>query len=224
MADTIHRLINSINVAISEHAKGNTDHDFDTSDFRGDFRLLADSIIQLSHLGLKDQLTGLPNRRTLDGRLDLEWSRAMREKTSLSLLMIDVDHFKRYNDTYGHQQGDIVLQTVAKALTIPLKRGLDLAARWGGEEFVVLLPNTSAEGAMLIAERIRAEIEKTEIMSITGDATQKVTISIGVNTQIPSPDNSIVSLIAKADEALYLAKKEGRNRVSLYENHTPAQG
>ena len=212
------KLIDDINFAISEHEKGNTEYRFDTNAFHGDFRLLADRIMELSSLGMKDQLTGIPNRRSFDARLDLEWHRAMRDKTPLSFLILDVDKFKTYNDTYGHQQGDLALQTVAKTLTVPLKRGFDFVARWGGEEFVVLLPNTDSTGALHVAEMIRREVENREIPCLHGEGTKKVTISIGVNTQIPSLDHSIASLISQADAALYRAKATGRNKVCRYED------
>ena len=217
VADTVHKLIDNINLTISEHAKGNTDYHIDSHAFHGDYRLLAERIMELSSLGMRDQLTGLPNRRSFDNRLDLEWNRAKREKTSISILVIDVDKFKSYNDTFGHQQGDVVLQTVAKVLPLPIRRPVDFAARWGGEEFIILLPNTDSNGALHVAEKIRIAIENTEILSIDGGAAKKVTISIGVNTQKPTRENSIGSLISQADEALYRAKATGRNRVCRYE-------
>ena len=215
----VHKLIDGINIAISEHEKGNTDYCFDTSPFQGDYRLLADRIMELSSLGMKDQLTGIPNRRSFNSRLNLEWHRAMRDKTPLSILMLDVDHFKAYNDTYGHQQGDVVLQTIARIMAVPLKRGFDFVARWGGEEFAVLLPNTDSAGALHVAEMIRSEIENGEIPCIQRGAAKKVTISIGVNTQIPAPNKSVTDLVAQADEALYQAKNTGRNRVCCHEGY-----
>ena len=214
---TLHKLIDDINDTIAEHARGNTDYLLDVHAFHGDYRLLAQQIVALSHLGMKDKLTGIPNRHAFDNRLDLEWSRALRDKTPLSLLMIDVDKFKIHNDTYGHQQGDQALQTVAKVLLQPLRRAVDFAARWGGEEFVVLLPNTDAKGALHFAELIRTKVENAAIPSIDGGTPHKVTISIGVNTQTPLQDTSIEELISKADEALYRAKATGRNRVCLSE-------
>jgi len=218
VVDILHKLIDDINVAISEHEKGNTDYLLDTSNFRGDYQLLADRIMELSRLGMRDQMTGIPNRRSFDYRLDLEWNRALRDKTPLSLLMIDVDRFKTYNDTCGHQQGDLVLQTVAKTLMLPIKRGVDFVARWGGEEFVVLLPNTDSGGALHVAEIIRATIEGAEIPSTGGGSAKKVTISIGTNTLVPTPEKSIEKLVSQADEALYRAKATGRNRVCPYED------
>ena len=216
VANVLHKLIDDINVAISEHEKGNMDYRLDIGDFQGAYRSLANRIVKLSGLGMKDHLTGLPNRRSFHNRLEMEWGRTMRDHSPLSILILDIDNFKTYNDTYGHQQGDAVLQKVAEALPVPIKRGFDLAARWGGEEFVVLLPSTNSEGAVHVAEMIRAEIERAEVPSLDGRALKKVTVSIGVGTVIPSPEDSVEDLIARADEALYRAKKMGRNKVCRY--------
>ena len=217
VANTLRKLIGDINATIAEHTKGNTDYILNVHAFRGDYQVLAQRIVELSHLGMKDKLTGIPNRHAFDNRLDLEWSRALRDKTPLSLLMIDADKFKRYNDTYGHQQGDLVLQTVAKILLQLLRRAVDFAARWGGEEFVILLPNTDAKGALHIAELVRTKVENAEIPSINGGHPHQATVSVGVHTQIPLRNTFPEDLIAKADEALYRAKATGRNRVCLYE-------
>ena len=166
----------------------------------------------IERLSLRDQLTELFNRRGFDGRINMEWIRAIRKNAVISILMIDVDWFKKYNDTYGHQQGDLVLQTVALLLTQSLNRPGDVAARWGGEEFVVLLPNTDLAGALKIAERIRVNVGKTVIPCADGAET-KITVSIGVNTQAPANDSPLESFISQADRALYEAKEAGRNRV-----------
>jgi diguanylate cyclase (GGDEF)-like protein len=126
--------------------------------------------------------------------------------------MMDIDKFKVYNDTYGHQQGDVVLKSVAKVFSQTLMRAVDFAARWGGEEFVVLLPNTPVEGAMGVAERIRENVEKAEIPCADGSTT-KVTISIGVATQTPEKTSLVDTFVQNADQALYAAKNQGRNRV-----------
>jgi len=166
----------------------------------------------IKRLSMTDQLTDLANRRSFDQQLNLEWRRESREKVPVSILMIDVDKFKHFNDTYGHQQGDVVLQTVSSVLKQTLHRPADFAARWGGEEFVVLLPATPEKGALMVAELIRSNIEKTEIQLQDGTITN-VTVSIGVNTQIPSHNDSINDFISKADNALYAAKDTGRNRI-----------
>ena len=167
----------------------------------------------IENLSMIDQLTNLPNRRSFDSRLSMEWKQAIREKTPVSLLMMDVDKFKNYNDTYGHQQGDVVLKTVAQVFLNSLKRPTDFAGRWGGEEFVVLLPNTPLCGALGIAELIRANVENAVIPCANNSGT-KVTISIGVNTQTPVQCCCTDQFISSADEALYIAKQTGRNRVA----------
>jgi diguanylate cyclase (GGDEF)-like protein len=217
--NNVHKLIESINAVIAEHTKGNVDCGLDSQVFTGDFRTLANSIVKLSNQGMKDPLTGLPNRRAFDSRLEMEWNRAMREKTLLSILIVDVDKFKMYNDEYGHQQGDIVLQTIAEAMTLPIQRAIDFVARWGGEEFVVLLPHTDLNGAVLVAEKIRQTIENTEVPSSGSNygVAKKVTVSIGVNTLIPTAEKNISKFISHADAALYCAKEAGRNRVCQYE-------
>jgi diguanylate cyclase (GGDEF)-like protein len=148
--------------------------------------------------------------------MGIEWYRAIREKTPISLLMIDVDKFKDYNDTYGHQQGDVVLKTIAKVFTSTLQRAIDFVCRWGGEEFVILLPNTDASGAMVVAERVRTNIEKTMIPCADASFT-KVTISVGVNTENPEKGTPVDQFLSRADEALYTAKRTGRNKSCLYE-------
>ena len=180
---------------------------------------IVNQLRTIESLSMTDQLTGVPNRRSLDKRLNMEWSRAIRDKTSLSVLIMDLDRFKNYNDTYGHQQGDVALKTAAKIFTRSLKRQSDFIARWGGEEFAFLLPNTASEGAFDVAEYIRANVENTDIPCSDGSIT-KITVSAGVNSQIPTPDSCIEFFIAGADEALYTAKKTGRNRVVSYSADT----
>jgi diguanylate cyclase (GGDEF)-like protein len=166
----------------------------------------------IQRLSMMDQLTNLPNRRSFDERLHMEWRQAMREHTLISMLMMDVDHFKHFNDTYGHQQGDVVLQIVSNVFPRSFKRSGDFAARWGGEEFAALLPNTPLAGAMDVAEKIRSGIEAATIPCFDG-STAKVTISIGVNTLMPTQDSSLDAFISGADKALYAAKESGRNKV-----------
>jgi len=167
------------------------------------------------HLSMYDQLTDLPNRRCFEIRIDAEWGRALREKIPISILIVDIDFFKNYNDTYGHQQGDVALQSVAKAFEAIIKRPGDLPARWGGEEFIVLLPNTDSNGAESTAEQLRAFIEEMEI-PLPNESRAKITVSIGVNTEIPTIDSTKEKFISGADEALYSAKNRGRNRVCVY--------
>jgi len=166
----------------------------------------------IERLSMTDQLTGIANRRNFDQRLNIEWKRTLRAKAPISILMIDVDRFKKYNDSYGHPQGDAALRIVAGTLSQALKRPADLAARWGGEEFVALLPTTNAEGALNIAEKIRERIANTDIPLSDGTAT-RVTVSIGFCSRIPAQSDSLNDFILQADDALYTAKQTGRNRV-----------
>jgi len=170
----------------------------------------------LESLSMTDQLTDVPNRRSFDARMKHEWRIAMREKTPISILMMDIDNFKTYNDNYGHQQGDAVLQIVAKAIEKEAKRPGDFSARWGGEEFAVLLSNTNAKGALVVAETIRSSIEDLKISLLADGSITKVTVSIGVHTLTSVQNVSSDYFISGADEALYKAKKLGRNRVFTY--------
>ena len=160
-----------------------------------------------------DQLTGMPNRRGFDNQLAMEWGRAIRDKTHLSLLMVDVDRFKVFNDNYGHQQGDVALQTVSATIRAVLKRASDFGSRWGGEEFAILLPNTNLEGALHVAELLRESIEDTAVPSIGDHADLNVSVSIGAASVIPTRDHDVEAFIAQSDKALYAAKEGGRNRV-----------
>jgi len=173
---------------------------------------IIDQMRTIENIGLIDPLTKVSNRRGFENRLNLEWCRAQREKTPVSFLIMDIDKFKTYNDTYGHQQGDIALKTFAETASKALLRSVDFAARWGGEEFVVLLPGTGSDGAAEVAERIRERIESKVINTDDGDET-RITVSIGVNSVIPEQDAPPDEFIKKADQALYKAKETGRNRV-----------
>ncbi|AUZ44879.1 sensor domain-containing diguanylate cyclase [Pseudomonas orientalis] len=163
----------------------------------------------LSELAGTDALTGLANRRTLDERLRLEWDRAQRSTEPLTVLMIDVDHFKAFNDRHGHQGGDDALRAVAQVIDSNIRRPADLAARYGGEEFAVVLPHTDAKGAWVIAERIRQSVQYLPRMA--GDD-QPITVSIGMSTWHKHSRNTLEDLLFKADQALYEAKHSGRNR------------
>jgi diguanylate cyclase (GGDEF)-like protein/PAS domain S-box-containing protein len=166
----------------------------------------------LELLATQDGLTGIANRRRFDELLQLEWGRAMRDTKSLTLLLIDVDHFKKYNDTHGHQAGDVCIQKIAVLMTDCIQRTVDAAARYGGEEFAVILPNASLIGGTVVAERIRAAVERLSLPDSAGK-NNHVTVSIGVATVIPIYPNGFSKLLAAADTALYQAKRKGRNRV-----------
>lgn len=169
------------------------------------------AIKELQSLANLDGLTQLANRRLFDETLDREWWRMMCQSAPLSLIMCDVDFFKLYNDTFGHQAGDSCLQQVARAIKSVLKRGGDFVARYGGEEFAVILPNTDAAGAVRIAYQIRLRVRDLQIPHPKSKASKFVTLSLGAASIVPSPDTGPEKLIAGADTALYWAKQQGRN-------------
>lgn len=163
-----------------------------------------------------DGLTGLFNRRYFDEVLATEWKRCWRTGNSVALLMMDIDHFKLFNDTYGHQAGDHCLKQVSAAIRECARRAGDVAARYGGEEFAVILPETSESNAVVVSRNILEKVEKLSIPHSASKTDSIVTISIGMATLSPSPENSITELIERADKALYLAKEEGRNCLRFY--------
>jgi diguanylate cyclase (GGDEF)-like protein/PAS domain S-box-containing protein len=169
--------------------------------------------IALEQLATRDGLTGLANRRCFDDTLHAEWARALRQHQPLSLLMVDVDNFKAYNDANGHLGGDECLKRIATAVSSEM-RANDLVARYGGEEFAVILPNQSLKGAASVAERIRTRVEQLQVPNRLAGG-QHVTVSIGAATALASSDTSASDLVATADAALYRAKHMGRNRISL---------
>jgi two-component system chemotaxis family response regulator WspR len=174
---------------------------------------LLDTNLVLQRLIKSDSLTGLANRRYFDEYLEIEWSRALRDQSELSLLMIDVDYFKAYNDQHGHVAGDEVLRRVGESLRSSCTRATDLAARYGGEEFAVIMPGTAAGGARLQAEKIRRAVEALGIPHDLPKPGSPISVSIGIATIRPSVEHDPLSLVIKADEGLYLAKHSGRNQV-----------
>lgn len=180
-------------------------------------RQKVENALKIANLELQKQvnldgLTQVFNRRKFDEYFAQEWCRALREKQPLSLIMCDVDYFKLYNDTYGHLRGDDCLRAVAKGISVSVKRPGDLVARYGGEEFAVILPNTELEGAVHIAETIRKEIHKIQIPHVKSQISENVSLSLGVASVVPTQELSPETLIKTADEALYQAKKQGRDR------------
>jgi two-component system chemotaxis family response regulator WspR len=167
---------------------------------------------ELQRMSSLDGLTGIANRRRLDEYLEQEWLRAARGGKVISLIMIDIDHFKNYNDNYGHQGGDEVLRTVAQTLGIATHRPGDLVARYGGEEFAIVLPDTDAEGVLLVAANIMKCIENLNIPHAHSAAADHVTISMGIASVMPRKCDLPGTLIEAADKCLYEAKKTGRNR------------
>ncbi|SDT47946.1 PleD family two-component system response regulator [Pseudomonas sp. R4-83] len=176
---------------------------------------LLDTNLVLQRLMNSDGLTGLSNRRHFDEYLELEWRRSLRDQSQLSLLMIDVDYFKSYNDSFGHVEGDEALRKVAAAIRDASARPSDLPARYGGEEFVLVLPNTSPGGARLVAEKLRQTVAALKIPHNTPAAGDSLTISIGLATMVPQAGSDCRLLISAADRGLYLAKNNGRNQVGI---------
>ncbi|MBY0121776.1 diguanylate cyclase domain-containing protein [Bacillus sp. S/N-304-OC-R1] len=172
----------------------------------------------LHELSTKDGLTGVWNRRTFDKQIEKEWKRALRELTPLSLIMFDVDYFKAYNDSYGHQAGDECLKALAARMNEILEMSRGMVFRYGGEEFSILLPKTDLAGAKVVAERIRKAVEKLSIPHRESQISNYVTMSFGISSTVPTNDNTITQFIGDADKALYNAKKDGRNCVRFYTN------
>lgn len=177
-------------------------------------QLLQEKNAELERLTNTDGLTGIANRRYFDDYLATEWRRAQRDQNPLSLLLMDVDHFKRYNDKYGHVAGDSVLQEVAAALNSVSRRPADLAARYGGEEFALILPNTTVEGALILGEKMLQVVLNLHIPHAASTTHQWITISIGAVSLIPAAADTPIDLIERADACLYRAKENGRNQVA----------
>lgn len=169
---------------------------------------------ELRRLSSTDGLTGIANRRYFDLCLTQEWSRAQREQTEIALIILDVDFFKLFNDTYGHLAGDDCLKQVSQVMSVTVKRPADLVARYGGEEFAVLMPHTSLSGALSVAEQIRREVEEQEIPHSRSAVSNFVTVSLGVACMKPDAFMTPDMLITVADQALYQAKRNGRNQIA----------
>lgn len=176
---------------------------------------------ELRRLALTDALTGVPNRRSFDAMLATEWGRAARDGQPLSALMVDVDRFKQFNDRYGHPAGDLCLRAVGAALETVMRRPADRIARFGGEEFAAILPNTTMEGACLVGERLVAAVQGLRIPHEHGVVDGVVSVSVGIASSFDNPsavgaaahDDSGSALMQRADQALYMAKMHGRARV-----------
>jgi diguanylate cyclase (GGDEF)-like protein len=168
---------------------------------------------RLKEQTLVDGLTGLANRRRFDGQLNAEWHRAQRYGKALTVLMMDIDFFKKYNDSYGHLVGDDCLKAVAEAVRMQARRSPDLVARWGGEEFSCLLPDTDSAQALAIGDQMRASVEALHIPHKASEISNWVTISLGAVSHIPKAGQDVQKLIQLADQALYQAKHAGRNRI-----------
>ena len=184
---------------------------FDISERKRTEEKLLELQKELEDLSFKDGLTGIANRRRFDALLDVEWKAARRNKRPLSLVMCDIDFFKQYNDLYGHVRGDDCLKRVAETLRTGAARPRDFVARYGGEEFVLVLPETDETGAAHIGARCREAVLEQSIPHEASKVAPSVTVSVGVSTIVPSPDDEPVRLIDTADKCLYRAKQGGRN-------------
>ena len=183
---------------------------------------VEDANRKLALMSYVDAVTEVANRRSFEEALKMEWRRSTRSKSRLSLLMADIDGFKAYNDALGHQAGDDSLKKVASVIAEGVGRAGDIVARYGGEEFAVLLPDTDAAGASVLAERIRAAVEERNIWH-PGTPRGRLTISLGAATMTGCEDSDASVLVKAADEALYRAKRDGRNLVRVAENLSATQ-
>lgn len=179
---------------------------------------LLQSNIRLEDLAAKDSLTDLPNRRVFEDYLKTEWNRHIRSRQVISMMMIDVDYFKEYNDHYGHDKGDEILVEIARVLEKSLHRPADKTARYGGEEFIVLLPETSKDGALEVAERFHEELGNKKIVHECSGINKYLTVSIGIVTLTPKSSLDLKILQIMADRELYKAKANGRNCTSFIED------
>jgi diguanylate cyclase (GGDEF)-like protein len=175
---------------------------------------------ELQLLSSRDALTGIANRRCFDEFMMREWARAYRNPAPVSVIMIDLDYFKGYNDTYGHLAGDECLSKVAEILGTVLKRQTDILARYGGEEFIAILPGTELSGAAKLAEEMRTVVAGLAIPHKSSAVSRHVTISLGIACMVPDKQNAAKLLIEAADRGLYQAKQHGRNRIGIMNSTT----
>ncbi len=180
-------------------------------------KILNNKLQKISEL---DGLTNIPNRRCFDKNFEFIWNNALRKQEEVSLLLLDIDCFKEYNDYYGHLKGDRVLQKIAKTIEKSLKRSTDLVARYGGDEFVVLLPNTDKSGALIVANNIKNRVQELQITHSQTDISDVITLSIGVSTLQPKKDMDKKLLIDRGDKSLYKSKNQGRDQISLFSCET----
>jgi diguanylate cyclase (GGDEF)-like protein len=174
---------------------------------------LRDANCKLEQQAATDALTGIPNRHRFEQVLEQEWARHKRIGLPLSVALIDVDFFKAFNDVYGHLAGDDSLRAVAKAIQVSIRRPADFCARFGGEEFIIIMPNTDEQGAMRVADLVREPIRALKIPHAASSVSPHLTISIGISTTVPGEDRSHYDFLYDVDMALYRAKAEGRNRI-----------
>ncbi|OQY32748.1 MAG: diguanylate cyclase response regulator [Spirochaetaceae bacterium 4572_59] len=171
---------------------------------------------QLKTISTIDALTGIYNRRYFNEMIEMEWSRSKRNGSLLSLILMDIDHFKTYNDTYGHSAGDNALKAVAKAISIPLKRKIDTIARYGGEEFIAILPEIGQEGVLELGKKMMESVRNMKLEHKGSPVKDYLTISMGIHSVVPDDNINSIDVINAADKALYLAKDSGRDCIIVY--------
>lgn len=196
---------------------------FDISERKKNEQQVMELQRELERLSFKDGLTGVGNRRHFENVLEREWQQALHEQRPLSAVMIDIDYFKQYNDRYGHVAGDDCLRRVGKLLDAAITRPRDFLARFGGEEFVLVLPDTDADSAQRVAEHCRALIAAEAIVHDTSPVAPMLTVSMGVGTTVPMAGDPPLSFIAEVDRSLYLAKQRGRDRIVVLDRTRPGQ-
>jgi diguanylate cyclase (GGDEF)-like protein len=213
VANKMNKLLDDISWMMNEHNKGNLYHRFDSDQFSGKFKMLADNILNLTDLNTKDMLTGLPNRRCFYIRLLSERSQAIEKKLPISILMIDIDRFKHFDN----EVGNAILQSVSAIFSKAIITDVDMVARWEMDVFIALLPNTDLSRAQYVAEQIRSRVENATFHGHDPDSAVNVTVSIGGHTRMltHSDANDYLHLISMANKALHNAKEAGRNRVSF---------
>lgn len=218
ISDVQHCIEGDLDTTIDEHGVKEVHlmaHAFNTMS-----TTIRNNINELQRLSSLDGLTGIANRRAFDQRFAHEWARAARHQTPLALLLIDIDYFKRFNDSLGHQAGDQCLRAVAETLQGEIKRPTDMVARYGGEEFVVLLSNTDVFGAGMVALKMRDALQRRALRHPSSEVSPLVTLSVGINVRIPAMGDTPHALLEGADKALYEAKRNGRNSVSFAPQQT----
>ncbi len=225
--DFIHKPINRTELLARVHATLRLKQEMDLRKARERELLTAKQKLEkanqeLKRLAIEDGLTGLANRRHFQEQLEKEWRRHLREERPLGLIMLDVDYFKRYNDTYGHQKGDQCLQIIASVLKAVAHRPGDVAARYGGEEFALLLPNTEPQGVHYLARLINKRVIQKQIPHKASEVADVVTVSVGGTVSFWNEQHSVENFVRTADEALYQAKKNGRNQVTFLPLESPS--
>ena len=211
---TLQKFIDSVNVMLAQLEGGVTDYDSDADKFMDDYMATADNILEIAAFSTKDNVTGLSNRYGFDNRLILEWNRAIREKSSLSILIFSLDGFHHSDGSRDHHQRDSILKEIAKVLEVTIKRFTDFTSRWSDDEFAILLPITDEKGAMIVAERICAEFENSNIMSSDGSGV-KTTVCIGMCVTADERNEQPAEFVNKAHAALVKARKAGNGTIVL---------